>query len=343
MAKSANAVLALSRAFYGKCLTQAEYDDLVNCKSLGELATHLKNRPEYAKVLSALGSPVTASGLEELVSKQQFERFASICRYELAIGSQFYQYFIIKTEIEQILRCTVSLLSGDSEMYLLQMNPFLDRHVRIDLFALGRANSLQEVLAVLRRTPYERVYRSCLSAERVSYLTFELAFQSYFESAVKALVKRCFSGAERKALYDLICCSLDVKLISSTYRALKYYKDILPLSRVPLQTMVTMSRFSEREVASFAHLESAEAFLKEMQRGCYKDWFSPGEDLPLEQQLSRSLTAHCKKQIRFSVYPGVVMYCYLLLSQAQTENLIRIIEGIKFQVPPQTIRAGLNL
>ena len=343
MAKSANAVLALSRAFYGKRLREQDYDALVNCKTLGEFAGCLKNQTDYAEILSTPGVLMTAEALEELVEKQQFEHFASICRYELAIGNRFYQYFVVKTEIEQILRCTVSLLSGNPEIYLLQMNPFLDKHVRIDLFALGRANTLQEVLQVLKRTPYERIYRSCLAGERVSYLTFELAFQSYFETAVKSLVKSCFSGAERKELHDLICASLDVKLISSTYRALKSYREVLPLSQVPLQAMVTMTRFSQRDVSQFAKFESAEAFLNALEKSGYKDWFSSSSPLSLEQQLSRSLTAHCKKQIRFSVYPGVVMYCYLLLAQSQTENLVRIIEGIKFHVPPQTIRDGLNI
>lgn len=343
MTGGANAVLALSRAFYGKRLTETDYEALVNCKSLGEFAGYLKNKEEYASILSAAGVSLSAASLEELIAKQQFENFATICRYELAVGNRFYQYFIIKTEIEQILRCTVSLLSGNSEIYLLQMNPFLDKHVRIDLFALGRANSLQEVLAVLRRTPYERIYQSCLSSERVSYLTFELAFQSYFETAVKSLVKDCFRGAERKALAALICNSMDIKLISGLYRALCSYQDVLPLTQVPLQAMVTMTQFSEREIAQFCRCESAQSFLAALEKSCYKDWFSAENEQPLESQLVRSLIARCKKLIRFSVYPGVVMFCYLLLSQAQTENLIRIIEGIKFQLPPQTLRDGLKV
>ena len=341
MAKGANAVLALSRSLYGKRLTEADYDALVNCKTLTEFTGVLKSKPEYEALLSAPGVVCTAPALEELVSKRQFEHFASICRYELAIGNRFYQYFIIKTEIEQILRCTVSLLSGNSEIYLLQMNPFLDKHVHIDLFALGRANSLEEVLAVLKRTPYERIYRSCLSAERVSYLTFELAFQSYFETAIKKLVKDCFSGAERKELLTLISESLDIKLISSTYRALKSYKQVLPLAQVPLQSMVTLTNFSEREVAQFGKFESADGFLEAVSGSYYKDWFSKESDLPLETQLSRSLTGRCKKQIRFSSYPSVVMFCYLQLSRIETNNLVRIIEGVKFGVAPQVIEQNL--
>ena len=114
MGKGANAVLALSRAFYGKRLREADYDALVGCRTLGEFAAYLKSNTEYADILSAPGIPMTAEALEELAAKQQFEHFASICRYELAIGNRFYEFFLLKNEIEQILRCTVSLLSGNN-------------------------------------------------------------------------------------------------------------------------------------------------------------------------------------------------------------------------------------
>ena len=177
----------------------------------------------------------------------------------------------------------------------------------------------------------------------MSYLTFELAFQSYFETAVKELVKDCFDGAERKALSELICASFDVKLISAIERTLRSYKDVLPLSEVPLQTMVTMTRFSPKEIAAFTKFDSADSFLRSLQTSCYKNWFSFASPRSLEQQLSASLTALCKKQIRYPVYPGVVMFCYLQLSAVEAKNLLRVIEGVKFHVPPQVIAQNLIL
>ena len=50
---------------------------------------------------------------------------------------------------------------------------------------------------------------------------------------------------------------------------------------------------------------------------------------------------YCKKQIRFSSYPSVVMFSYLFLSEIERNNLVKIIEGIKFKVPTEQIGESL--
>ena len=64
-------------------------------------------------------------------------------------------------------------------------------------------------------------------------------------------------------------------------------------------------------------------------------------DADLEKELAAFLHSFCKKEIRFSSYPPVVMLCYLLLSQDETTNLVRIIEGCKYGVPAQEVRKNL--
>ena len=72
MAKGANAVLALSRALYGKRLTEADYDALVNCKTLTEFTGVLKSKPEYEALLSAPGVIFNI-----LLSKKRSSRFCA--------------------------------------------------------------------------------------------------------------------------------------------------------------------------------------------------------------------------------------------------------------------------
>ena len=65
------------------------------------------------------------------------------------------------------------------------------------------------------------------------------------------------------------------------------------------------------------------------------------KDADLEKELAVFLHSFCKKEIRFSSYPPVVMLCYLLLSQDEITNLIRIIEGCKYGVSAQEVRKNL--
>lgn len=342
MSKASNAVLALSRAFYGKRLTEKHYDELIACKSLNEFAQYLRTKTDYAKQIEESGeTDFTSKGLEQLAGKHSFENFASICRYELAIGNEFYKYFVVRDEIDQILNCTLYMLGNSRENYLMRMNPFLDKHLDIDLFALAKAQTLEDISKSLDRTPYKKIYDGCLSSGNVNYMTFEQAFEAYFETVVKKLVKKCFSGKEEDALYSIICRSLDCKLIEKIYRTLVYYGDDISTGSILTPAFVSMTAFSKKDLESFAKCKTGEEFLSSLSKTPYKDWLSKDSGQSLEYQLEKQLYLLCEKQIRFSSYPGVVMFCFLILSQIETSNLVRIIEGIKYNVPAQVIKSNI--
>lgn len=341
MSKAANAVLALARAFYGKRLTQKQYEELLSCKSTNEIASYLRTRTDYQNVIDSSGfTDFSEKVLEDLVMKHNFEKLASFCRFELAIGSDFYKYFIIKTEIDEILNCTLRMLGGNRDGYLHEMNTFLDKHLGIDLFALGKANSLEEIALSLDKTQYGKIYRSCLSVENVNYLNFETAFSNYFESRTKQLVLKCFSGKEEKELIEIISRSLDCRLVDKISRILRYYSS-LSLSPTSVTKSVALSLFNEKQLKRLASCKNFDAFKTEILNSPYKNVINFDADADIERQMKVSLIAYCAKRIRFSSYPSVVMFCYIILSQNEVSNLVRIIEGKKYEISVQEIKNNL--
>lgn len=340
MSKASNAVLALSRAFYGKRLSKQQYDTLLACRNTNEIASCLRVGTEYANVLAESKlSDFPPRTLEDLVQKFRFSRFGALCRYELAIGDEFYKYFIIKTEIEQILRCTLLMFSKKTQSYLLQVHPFVDKHLSIDLFALGRADSFEEIAQTLDKTNYGKLYRRCLENPMKSYLTFEIAFNTYFEQEFRKLVKKCGSKGERDAVTEVAARSLDCKKLSAFWRALKYYPQNIAALVSALSTPGGVTMLSESTLKKLAECRNVEDFMSILKKTPYRS--ASNNEADLEKELAVFLHSFCKKEIRFSSYPPVVMLCYLLLSQDETINLVRIIEGCKYGVPAQEIRKNL--
>lgn len=67
---SSNAILSKARAMYGKRLTAADYQALLTCQSVGEVAAYLKQRTVYAQVLSGVNELTIHRGqLESLLKK----------------------------------------------------------------------------------------------------------------------------------------------------------------------------------------------------------------------------------------------------------------------------------
>lgn len=342
MSKAANAVLALSRAFYGKRLTSKQYADLLSCKSINEVASYLRTRTVYETAFSGASyASFTGDALENVIERFRMERFVSLCRYELAIGNNFYKYFLVKTEVEQILRCTLLMIGGCSEEYLMNFGDFLDRHLSIDLYALGKADSLEAMADALKKTPYEKIFRKCLSDPERSYLTFELAFDSYFEKFQEDLIKKCFSGKEEQQLKNLYSRMYDVSYIKKQLRIAAYYKNNLAVSSLVGPSSVSMTLFSEKQLRALSACKSESEIRQALLQGPYRDYYTENDGASLEEQTYKGFYNYCKKNIRFSSKPGVVMSCYLFLAQNEVNNIVRIIEGIKYSVSPQEIKKSL--
>lgn len=340
MSKASNAVLALSRSFYGKSLSAKQYDELLSCRNSNEIASYLKANTEYsAEIEASKLSDFPPRVLEDLVQKLRFSRFSALCRYELAIGDDFYKYFIVKTEIEQILRCTLLMFSKKTETYLLQVHPFVDKHLSIDLFALGRANSLEEISACLEKTQYGKLYKRLTDDSFKSYLSFEMAFSGLFDTKLSELISKFRSKKEREAVFEVAARSRDCKLLAACYRTVRYYPQSIEALSGFIRSSVGVTLLTEPQKKKLALCKTTEELFEMLKKTPYKDWANREDEF--EKALESSLHSYCRKKIRFSSYPPVVMLCYLLLSLDESTNLVRIIEGCKYGVPAQEIRKNL--
>ena len=51
---SSNVILAKARAMYGRRLTRANYRELLECRTVSEVASYLKNQTSYGSILAGI-------------------------------------------------------------------------------------------------------------------------------------------------------------------------------------------------------------------------------------------------------------------------------------------------
>ena len=49
----------------------------------------------------------------------------------------------------------------------------------------------------------------------------------------------------------------------------------------------------------------------------------------------------CRKWLRFSTNPTLVMLCYVWLARCEVQNLDHIIEGVHYKLPPEELKGLL--
>ena len=98
-----NAVLAKSRALYGKRLRKHDYDELMNSRSINDIVTYLKTQTAYSSSFESANSVMSTFQVEELLKIDMLKTYEKVSRYENAPGHEYYSYFLKKNDIQHLL------------------------------------------------------------------------------------------------------------------------------------------------------------------------------------------------------------------------------------------------
>lgn len=335
---SSNVVLSKARAKYGKRLTAQNYNDLLSCQSVAEVADYLKNQTDYGKVLSGMPqSEIHRGRLEARLRQKLLEDNASLCRYEITVGEDFSQYFIRRNEIEQILRAVLFLDAGTPEDFLFTMPMFLMRHSRVDFKALGRIRSFDDLLGVLAHTPYQKILEPFRPKENgwINFAGIENALYSFLYSFMSGMIDRRTSGETARQLGDILKSFLDLTNFISIVRLKLYYHANPEAIR---KVLLPYGNFSEHVFDRLLACNTQEEFLSVLRSTSLgKHTLQHPHDSigMIPQKMNFRL---CRHYINFSTHPPVVLISYVFLNEAEMHDIVTIVEGIRYRLSPDEIR-----
>lgn len=335
---SSNAILSKARAMYGKRLTGKDYQSMLGCKTVGEVAGYLKNHTSYSDMLTGVDEAAIHRGQLEMMLRQRiFYDLASLCRYELSVGERFADYILVRSEIQQILRALTLLEGEGADEYLFSLPLFLDKHTHIDLHALAKMKNYHDFLNALGHSPYRRLLEPFAPhpGEAIDITAVENALYGYLYSVVRNIIEHTRSKIAREQLNQIFTSYIDLQNYVRIVRLKKYYHANpdyirslqLPFGRLKESTVNEMILAeSERQVT---------AIMKRTPLGkrSANVEYSYIDEIPLRYRFYT-----CEKSIRYSVYPPVVMLSYIFLTEFELSNIIHIVEGIRYGLPADDIK-----
>ena len=340
---SANAILAKARAMYGRRLTNENYKDLLACQTVGEVASYLKNHTAYSKTLAGINENVIHRGQLEVKLKQKlFEDYASLCRYEISVGAHFAQYLIMRSEIEQILHSIMLLDAGKPEEYLFSMPVYLNKHTHIDLTALSRIRSYDDLLDALSHTPYRKMLESFTPVKGIpiNYTGIENTLYTYLFSNIFQVIDKYKRGETAKQLREIFNSYIDLLNYSRIVRLKLSYNsgpDFIRSSLLPFGTI------SPRMLTEMIEAENEDQVTAIMNKNSIGRHFLKVAHTYIDEIPNRVKYMICRRDIHFSTHPSVVMISYAFITQAELTDIITIVEGIRYKLPPDEIAKLLTV
>lgn len=342
LASSAQAISAKARAMYGRCLTRQDFQNLLGCHSVVEVASYLKTHTHYAAVLTDINESTVHRGyLEAVLRRKLFSDYESLMHYDRSMNRRLSDYYIRKSEVEQILHCLHLMRAGRQQDFLFSVPAFLTKSTRLDLKRMAVAQDLEELIQAMRYTPYAAILQRFMPCpvKQLPMTAVENALICYQYDTLFEEIDGLSRG-QRQEMHRLFGVQADAINVSRIRRMKKYFHmtpdQIRPnllsvsgnISPALLQRMVE-AETDERVMELF--FSTAGKWVDEAQR-------THLDDLPM-----RLPYFVARRYMHFSTYPLVVFASYIIITEIELDDLINIIEGIRYGLPPADIQAMLVL
>ena len=337
---AANALLGKAHAMYANRLTQQNYNDMVNCKSLKDLFSYLKSRTYFSSCLDIAPAQITSKQLEELIRVSLFEKIEILSRYEMVSGKHFYEYYIVNNDISQILSVIRLLLIGKPENYLYVLPAFFQKHTKINLYELAQVRSFSQLINLLRQTDYYTIISKYAQrfSENGIYVRIEEEFKRYLKSTLLKCV-RSISGADEKEIESLIRYQFDVNSIVDVYRFVRF--EGCDEAFISNCINPDFTNLKDSEIEALKKAENTRDVYSVMTSSLYSGDFSKTEFNYIEDAAEKMIYKRYLHNFRYSSNPTTVMFCYIYLCNIEINNVIKISEGIKYNIPSDKIKAAL--
>jgi V/A-type H+-transporting ATPase subunit C len=338
-----NALMAKIRALYGGRLREEDYQRLLSSKTTAEVAAYLKSNTGYADTLSEVKEELIPRGqLETFVRRHSLNLYTRLIRFSYN-DRLFLTMYMMENEIRQLLLAIRFLNAGSMDRYIVALPVYLDKYLSIDLFALAKIQDYDQLLEIVANSPYHDLiarYRPPTSDRPVDIIGCEHALLEYYYTTVLAMVDKDYRGATRDDLRDIICAQVDYHNLQVAYRLRRYFDyspDRVRKSMLDIKTALNPALAYDPILNAIGREEINKALRSDyIVRKFRLD--SSRSTSWLSEQLDRARKALCHKTFRFSTKPMVIVLTYMFLLEIEVQNIVYIIEGIRYQIPPEEIR-----
>ena len=336
------AVLTRVRAQYGARLREADYLEMASCKSVPDVAAFLRERTAYGAFLAWGDSVPTRGLLEYQLRKAMLARSFALCKAGGADTADLRDYLLLRNSVNELIGFLRFLAAGQSERYVLSAMLLPEASSRFSLHGLGQARTKEDLISCLRGSFFEKILTPVLQSRDgvdlpLSEAILDRAVYEYMEKRFSA----CSSGAEADALKEILLLKAELGDAELLYRAKTYYG----LSPALLRALLSgfRLRLTGAELEQMLAAPTGEDVLRIFLAGRYGRQTTSGELLSGGNWADRFLPDLLRKRIHFSAVPSVVLFAYLNWLELEVKNLVYVIEGVRYRLPPAKIRELLLL
>ncbi len=340
MSDASYAVLTRAKAKYGKRLKESDYNSLLDCRDISEVMTYLKTNTHYTNAFGEANERDIHRGVFENLLIQYYNyEFDTLSRYELSVGESFSEFIRHQTEIREVVRFLTLLNASDKKHFHFTFPAHLEKHTSINLNLLTNATNYNEFMEAIKNTKYEKVLKEFVITEGktipIADIEDKLNILNYTElyNSISEL-----QGTDADELRDFFDCIIDYNNFTRIIRLKKFYNYDLEFVKKHLLPFGTLTENKVVELYNAVNTGKFEEIVSKTKHG---NMLNKIEDGTPDKIINKIKFKKAKHSMYFSNSPAIVMISYITLLEIELQNLIYIIEGVRYNVDKNEIKSLL--
>lgn len=345
VSRSGNAMMAKAHCLYGKRLNDGDYRNLLQKRTIGEIAGYLKSQTYYSAALTEVKEElIHREQLESLLSRYAHDAYMRLTKYSYG-DEALLKIYVMQSEAEQLIAAARLLSAGAMDRFIADFPAYLSRHMSFDLFAVAACKTYDDLLNAVEGTGYYQVlgrFRPVSSSSRTDITALETGILTHYYEKILGLVRESYSGRARESLEKMIRLRVDLHNLGVIYRMKRYFgKDRAAVSArlLPVRSLISSKVYDEM-LGAQDYAEVTETFSRQPVFRMYPVARGTGAERMITQ-LQRVKRQIARTQFRFSIEPAVAVYAYMTMLDIEIRNIVNIVEGVRYELPQNEIREML--
>lgn len=333
------------KAMRSRLLTDEDYRELASFKCVPECAAFLRRHEGYADLLDAAGDmPLHRNDLENLLTYSLYRDYYKIYKFCDMKLRKFLGIYFIRYEVALLKTCLRSIF-GHKDLFFdpSLLMEFFSRHSFLDMEALSKVSTIQELKDCLKDTPYSAVFAR-LDPSQAKLLDYENQLDLYCYKQLWVGLQKYTRKGEQKLITASFGSSMDLLNIQWIYRSKKYYR----LSGPVIYSILIPVKYKLKpeQIKKLVDAESMEEFSAVLKttpyaivEGEFKERGMSLEDSSRVIEDKLHLAAGRKDP-----YSVATILSYLYFKGEEIRKLVTAIEGVRYGLDSNTIyRYIMNL
>lgn len=332
------ALVAKIHAMYGRRLNGQNYRELLRKQSVSEAASYLKQQTDYSRILADINENIIHRGqLENILRRQLFDEYIKMFFYIDQKERDFYNFLVTRMEIDEILSSIRFINAGRQGEYIFSLPSFFAKRANFDLFALAKVKTFDDLLELLSATPYISIISKYQPGQdgKIDILKLEIDLSKYYYEKILDIIDRNFKGKTKENLRNSFGTEIDLENIVNILRIKKYFN--ANASELPGLILPYYFKISKDELHSILQAPDIESTFKALFETEYGKVFKKPDYDFLEKYGQEIIFNYHRKFLVYSNSAPTIVVSYIHLKRVELNNIIHIIEGIRYGLPPSEI------